>query len=252
MLRGREIIRMNCGTGRGFRARLGSAMIIFRFVGSSCLFGLDYSVTAKFPRFLGGRRSSKTKIRRCPELRITSGRLQMFALCSHGRDMPLMFRRLFLRRWTRVDPSIPSVVAHSVNRGGIDRSVVDVVDIGDVYIHHGAVIEEMSVVPAPPCEPRAEIPESIIDPAVKPYGRSPITLVEDKCFTSPTPPAGGPQETNFGSQHPRAQHPEVVGGIVIPIPVAGSPYITITWANRLLIHRQCRWTNCDGYSELSE
>src|SRR5580658_4173435 len=243
---------MNRRTCRRFRTGLGSATIVRRFVRSSSLLRLDYAMTAKFPRFLSGRNWRLSMVRRCSELRVASGSLHMLVLCGYRWNMPIMFRRFLLRRWTRVDPSIATVVTHSINRGGVDRCVVDVVDVGDVHIHDGAVIEEMSIVPASARKARAEITESIIDPAVKPYCRSPVTFMKNECRTAPTPPARSPQKADFGSQHPRARHPEVVGGVVIPIPITGCPEITIARANRLLIHRQCRWTNCDSHSELPE
>src|ERR1700733_14022297 len=242
---------MNRRTGWRLAGR-GSATIIRRFVRSSCVFRFNYSTTAKFSRFFSGRNCWFSMVRRCPELRVASRSLQVLVLRSYRRDMPVVCRSFLLRRGTRVDPSIATVVTHSIDRCGISRRVVDVVDIGDIHIHHGSVIEEVSIVPASALKTHSKVPESIIDPAVKPDCRSPVTLMKNECLAAPTPPARSPQETNLGGQHPCARNPEVVGCVVVPIPVSGSPEITITWANRLFIHRQSRWANCDSYSELPE
>src|SRR5580704_637442 len=244
---------MDCRTGGRVTAGLTTASIFFCSVRSPGLSRLYHSVAAELPRFLSSRDRRPAMVYRRPQLRVASRRLHMLVLCGHSRDVPLMFRRFLLRRWTCVNSPVAPVVTYSIDRGVVDHGlVVNIVNIGDVYIHHGTVIEEVSIVPTAAGKAHAEVTESIVDPAIKPYGRPPIPRVEEECIAAPTPPAWGPEETNLGSQHPRARYPVVIGSVVIPIPIPRRPEITVAGADRLLIHRQCRWANSDRYPELSE
>lgn len=160
-----------------FSARLSSTTIFFCFIRSPCLFRLYHSVTAECPWFLRGRDRRLPMVRRCPQIRVGSRSLHMFILCGYWWDVPIVFRRLLLRRWTHVDASV-SVVTYSIYGGVVDhRRVVNVVDVGDVHIRHDTVIEEVSIVPASAGKAQAEITESIIDPTLKTYLRPPATHV---------------------------------------------------------------------------
>src|SRR6202789_4215269 len=260
MLRGRKIIRMDYRMGcvvfrvrcRRLGARLGCPPILFRLVRSPGFSRLHYSMPAKFSRLFGSRDRRFSVGRRGPQLRIPSRSLHLLSLGRYRCNVPSIGRRFLLRRGTCLHPSIASVEAHPVHRDVIDGRVVNVVDIGDVHIGDGAVIVKVSVIPATARKTHAEIAESIVDPTVKSYGRSPEALVENKRVAAPTPPARGPEEPDFGRHYPGARHPVVIADIVIPIPVSRRPDVAIAWANWLLIHRQRRRPNCDCYSELRE
>src|SRR5271163_3615116 len=147
-------------------------MIFFCPVRSSRLFGLYHSVTAKRPRPLSSSDGRPAVVYRRAQLRVASRRLHMFILRSYGGDVPVVFRSFLLRGWTCLDPSV-AVVAHAVYHGVVHhRRVIDVVDVGDVYIQHGTVIEEVSAVPAAARETRSKVAESVIDSAVEAYLRS--------------------------------------------------------------------------------
>src|SRR5580693_6383501 len=176
----------------------------------------------------------------------------MLSLGRYRRHMSVTSRCLFLSCWARLDPAVATVVAHAIDGRVLHRSVVNVVDVGDVYIRHRAVIEEVSIVPASSRKADAEVTEPIIDSAIKTHLRTPIAFVEDKCTTAPAPPPRRPQEADLWCHNPGAGHPVVIGDIVIPIPVTWSPDITIAGTNRLLINRQ-RWRpDRDRYSELRQ
>jgi len=248
--------RMGCVVFRVRCRRLGAGLscpsILFRLVRSPGFSRLHYSMPAKFSRLFGSRDRWFSVVRRGPQLRIPARSLHMLSLGRYRRNVPPIGRRFLLRRGTCLHPSVASVEAHPVHRDVIDGRVVNVVDIGDIHIGDGAVIEKVSVIPAAAGEAHAEIAESIVDPTIKSYGRPPEAFVEHKCVAAPTPPARSPEEADFGRHYPRARHPVVIANIVIPIPVSWSPDIAITRANWLLIHRQRRGPNCDCYSELRE
>src|SRR5580658_2858121 len=260
MLRRREIIRMDYRVGcivfrvRRWRlgAGLGGATVLLWLVWSAGFSRLYHSMPAEFPRFLGSRNRWFSVVRRCPQLRVSSRSLHMLRLGSHRRNVPPTCRGFLLSCGTCLDSPIASVVAHPIHSDVIDRGVVNIVDVGDVHICDGAVIEEMSIVPAPAREAHPEVAESVVDAAIKSYRRPPKTLVENKRVAAPSPPARSPEETDFRRHHPRARHPVVIAEIVIPIPVSRRPDVAVTWAKWLLIHRQGRRPDCDRYSELRE
>ena len=66
---------------------------------------------------------------RCPHV---------FSLSGNWGEMSLTQRRLLVRGRTSIDSAIATVVADAVHDGGVvhDGCVVNVVDIGDVYIVH--------------------------------------------------------------------------------------------------------------------
>src|SRR5579863_9619418 len=174
MFRGREIIRMDCRMGRivlrtRFR-RLGaslSAAILFWFVRSPGFSRLHHSMTAKFPWLLGSCYRWFSVVRRYTQLRVSPRSLHMLSLYGDRRDVPLIRRRFFLRCGACFYSSVATVVANPIHGDVIDRRVVNVVDIGDVHIAHGAVIEKMSIVPASARKTHAEIPESIVDSTIE-------------------------------------------------------------------------------------
>src|SRR5205807_45607 len=127
----------------------------------------------------------------------------MLSLNTYRWQMPLLRHRLLSRRWTRGDSPIAPVIADA-GYGGIvdDRLVVHIVDDSDIYVVHCAVIKKASILPISTFIAHAEIAESVNDSAVKTNFRTPKPLVENEDITAPTPPTGGPEETDFRCQHP--------------------------------------------------
>jgi ADP-glucose pyrophosphorylase len=94
---------------------------------------------------------------------------------------------------------LTSVVADAIHGDVVDYGgVVNIMDGGNVYVRHGAVIKEMVVVPSSTFKPISEISKTIVDSTVEADTRSPIAFMENKPVTAPTPIAWSPEETNFG------------------------------------------------------
>src|SRR5208283_3381184 len=130
-------------------------------------------------------------------------------------------------------------VADMVDYFAIDYGfVVNVVNVDDVDIGDGAVIEEMSAIPTAANEANAEISKAVINAAVEADVRAPETFVEKKHAAIPTPPRRSPQVTDLGSKDPGAGHPVIIAAV--PGPVAGRPDIAVAGANGLLVNGQCR------------
>src|SRR5229473_6751384 len=266
MLRGRDIFGMHetAGTGSvisratrfcsacGLVARSSRrATVGRRMVRRSGLPGLHHSVVAKCTRPWRSRDWRPALVHRSPQFPIGPGSLHMLSLSAHRRQMPSAPCLFLSRRRARIDPTVATVEAHAIFDPVIDdRRVVHVVDIGHVHIGHGAVVEEVSIVPTSAFETLAEVTKSVIDPAIESNFRAPEPFMENKRLTAPTPPARSPEKTDFRSEHPCARHPVVIFIVVIPIPVSRRPNIALAGADRLLIYGQRRRSECNRYSEL--
>src|ERR1700722_19591451 len=104
----------------------------------------------------------------------------MLRLRSDRRNVTFMLEGLLLRCRARLDTAVAAVIADSILRPVYDCSVVDIVYLGDVHIHHSSVVEKVSAVPAAACEAHAEVTEAVINAAVEPDMRPPEALVKEK------------------------------------------------------------------------
>jgi len=116
--------------------------------------------------------------------------------------------------------------------------VIDVGDVGDVYIGDATVVKEPVTLPISTVETRAGVPETIINAAVEADVRSPITAIPVVEAVIPAPVARGPEHSD-GSKHPCARNP-IVAIVVIPSPVARRPDVALSWTEGLNINGQ-RW-----------
>src|SRR5437773_1240248 len=164
----------------------------------------------------------------------------MLRLNRHRRDMPLARRHLVLRTRTRVDAAWSTVIAHAIHRDVVhDGFVVDVTHVDHINVHDATVVEESIAVPTSADKVKTKIAEAVNDSSVKTHTRTPVALIENKSAIAPGPIGRSPQETDFGSQHPRARHPVIVAVVIVPGPVTGRPEITVARTKWLVVHRQC-------------
>jgi hypothetical protein len=145
-----------------------------------------------------------------------------------------------------------AVVADTSHVPLIDRSVVHIVNDGDVHVVDGAIVVEASPVPTSAFITVAEVAVSIIDSAIETYDRAPEAFIKDESTAAPSPVSRSPQETELGSQHPCAGNPIVIVEIGVPGPVAGSPDETVAGANGLFVNGQIwrRKPNRDAHGDL--
>src|SRR3984893_4250358 len=174
----------------------------------------------------------------------------MLSLNGHRRNMSLTRPCLFFRPRTPVDPTSATVVTDPIHRGVVVnyRCVVNVVNVGHIHVVHRTVIVNLPVLPPSAVIALTKISVAVTDPAIEPYTRTPVAIVEDVSVAAPTPIGGSPQQTAFRSHHPRARYPVVVFVSVSPIP--RGPDITIARDGRLLVNRQFRRGECDGDADL--
>ena len=170
------------------------------------------------------------------------GLLHMLGLGGNGTNMPVMRRGFFGGGRSRRESTLAPVVADPAHRRVIDGRVIDVVDVVDIHVQYGTIVEKMSVVPTPTVKANSKVAEAVVDAAIKPDGRPPIAIVENETSAAPAPISGCPQEADFGSHHPRTRHPVIVVKIVAPAPVTWRPEVAVPRADRLLINRQRGWS----------
>src|SRR6516165_211418 len=150
--------------------------------------------------------------------------------------MLLAFRGLHPSGGTRFDPAVASVVADAVHVVVDHGGVVNVVNIGDIYIVHRTVVIEVPVVPTSALISVTEISEPVVDSAIETDLRTPVADMPDKRGSAPSPPSRSPQKADRRCQHPSSWHPVITVGA--PSPIARHPYIARIWAN---------WLRIDGY-----
>src|SRR6266849_2375870 len=209
-------------------------------------------VEHSWPRTRCDRRPAT--IHRGPKLRVALSGTHMLSLSGYRRDMSLTFRGFLFTGRTHIDPTVAAVVADAVHYGGVvnNRRVVNVVDVGDVYIVHRAVVEKPAAVPTPAFVAVSKVAVTVVDPAVEADTRTPIAFMENKSVAAPTPIGWSPEKTRFWRQHPCTRHPEVVSVIVVVGPVPRCPDIAFSGTQGLLVNRKGRRADPDRYAYLGK
>ena len=154
--------------------------------------------------------------------------------------------RLFLRGWASGNSTRASVVAYVVHCDVVDDRPV--VDIRDMDVAHGLVIEDATAPPLSAKKPDTDVAEAVVYAAVESDVGTPITLVKSKQAVAPAPIARSPEETRLRRQYPRTGHPKVsVSGVS---PISGGPNVAITRAKGLFVYRERRRGDPDGEDDL--
>ena len=175
--------------------------------------------------------------------------LKVLVLRPDRPDMSLASRGLFFMARSRTNATVAAVIADAVYGRIVvdDCGVVGIVDFRDIDVVHRAVVVKAVVVPAAAFITAAEIAVAVIYAAVKANLWAPITLMESKDSSAPTPIGRRPEKTGFRSQHPGAGDPKII--IPIPGPIARSPDIALLRADGLLIDGQRRRSIADGNAD---
>jgi len=154
-------------------------------------------------------------------------------LRSHRRNGTFPPHRLFSRCRPRVDSPSAAVVADTVHRDVVDRVVVNVVNDVDVDTCHVAVISEDGMFPISPLVAAPAVSETVVDAAVKPDMRTPISMMPPVAGALISPIRRRPQRADERGKHPRSGNPVVSALSIAPNP--GCPDVVIAWAFRLRV-----------------
>src|SRR5262249_25332703 len=152
-------------------------------------------------------------------------------------NMALFFSGLIFRPGPRGYAARTAVIADPVDGRVVDDGgVVDVVDVGDIHVVYGAIVEKASVLPASAFVAFTEVSEAIDDPTIETDAGTPIAFMKDVSVAAPTPPGRSPKQSRFRCEHPRARHPII--SIIAVSPVSGRPDVALSGTRRLFIDRQ--------------
>lgn len=128
---------------------------------------------------------------------VRAGRSLMLPLHRHRRDVALLRNSLLPRTGLRLNASISSVVADTIDRVD-DRPLIDVVDDRDIYIVYSRVIEELSAIPVTAFVADSDVAVTVVDSTVEANVWTPISDIPDIEAVRPTPIAWRPQKADFG------------------------------------------------------
>ena len=190
-------------------------------------------------------------VHRRQERVVGAGSVYMLGLQCRGRAVLLVGRCFFRRRWPCGDSTSSAVIADVVERRVVDDGfAVNIVNVRDIHVACRAVIVERSAVPISALITETAIAEAVVDAAVKADTPAPIAFIPGVGVVTPAPVTRRPEQTLFGSLHPRAWNPEVA--FVSIRPIAGRPQITVGGAHGLGIYRESRRRNRDRHADLRE
>jgi hypothetical protein len=226
-----------------------SRSIVSSLIGCSCLLGCYYSMAAKLGRLGRGSNRRPPLVHRRQECVIGLGRLHMPVLKRGWRLVLLVSRHLFCLGRAGVDSASAAVVAYPVHICVVDhRRVVNVVNVGDVYVVHRTIVVKLPVLPTPALIAGTAITIAVIHTSVEADVTAPVAAVPLIGIATPTPVTWSPEQANRGCHHPRTRYPEVA--FISVGPVAGRPQITRGGDYRLRVYRQCRGSDCYLYEDL--
>src|SRR5262249_959266 len=184
------------------------------------------------------------------EIVILACRLLTLELLRSWTDfLSVRSRGLLCRGLLRIH-TIGTVEAGAVSIHIPGERVIDVGVVDDVGIHarHSGVVLEGVSAPAPAPVAVSGVAKTVINAAVKTDSRPPVTLIKHVCAVAPAPPRRCPKQTYSRRWDPGARNQIIIP--VTPSPVSGSPDVACDRAERLLVYRQRRWSDVDGYAYL--
>ena len=164
--------------------------------------------------------------------------LLVFSLRGNFCYMLLMLGCQLCGCGARLDTIWPAVVADAVHRNVVyHRLVVHVAYALRIDVIDGAVVVKLPTLPAASVIAIARISIAVINAAVEPNRRSPITRVPIVLGIGKAPVARRPKIAGLGSHYPRSGNPEVLVIIGTPCPIARHPDVTGSGKRWLGIHR---------------
>src|ERR1700722_9743541 len=166
--------------------------------------------------------------------------------------MPVTRSRFLFRRRSRTDPTGAAIITDAVDSSVPDYRAVDIriVNNGGIDIRHRRIIPESTTNPTTTGISGTEIPATVVDAAIEPNMRAPVSGIPGINPVYITPISGCPQEADFRRLGPITRHP-VISIIIIICPISGDPEIPFNRTRWLRINRNDRRpdTNADDDAE---
>jgi hypothetical protein len=179
-------------------------------------------------------------------LAVVTSPVLVLPLLACGLDVMFVFCSGFRGSRAGIDPAVFAVIAHVIYGGAVDYGrLVRVMD-ADIYVIDRSVVVEIVASPVSAGVTDAGVTEAVVDAAVEAHVGPPITGVPNICACSRAPISRRPEHADR-SADPRTRHPVVV--VVTVGPIAWSPNVTRSRANRLGVNGQCGRSNTDRHSD---
>lgn len=158
-------------------------------------------------------KSTPILVRRLPVLGLNRGR----------RYMTITHRGFLRSIW----PCLYTARAAIEARPGVvvdDHRTVDIsiMDHSGIDTRDSRIVPEMPAIPFPAGITHTAISTPIVDTAIEPYMRAPVTGMPGIYTSGPTPITRGPQEAQLGWCRPVTRHP-IIPIDIIPGPVTRHP-----------------------------
>ena len=191
----RKVFRVDGCSGTILTARPVAPAIGRRVVRRSRFFGGYGSVKICRPGSSGNGRPAM--VGGCMEFRVRASSLKMLLLNGYRWKMPITSGNLVFRPRPRIDTARAAVVTDVIHRDIGDPLFIHVVNVHDVDVGYGTVVEEAVVIPAPAFEAVAEITEAVNNSAIEADTRTPIPVIKKPSTVGPGPIRRRPEETDF-------------------------------------------------------
>ena len=211
----------------------------------------SYASARENTRPLSSRNARLAAVNRGAQIMVAERHVLVLALRRSEINMMVVLCNQFVSAWPRMQASLTTVEAHTVDRDVVDhRPVINVGDVSSAQVGNRPVVVERSTAPVTALEANATVPITVVDTTVETYVRAPISGVPQICAVAPTPVARRPQEPGRGCQHPGAGHPVIIAIVITPI--TWCPDIANRRTGRLHIYGQRRRREVDGDADRNE
>jgi hypothetical protein len=145
-------------------------------------------------------------------------------------------------RWSCGCSSVTAVKANVTAGRGMraDRAAVRerVMDDGWIYVRNSGVVVERCAGPIPADEADTEVAVTVVDAAIEPDTRAPVTCGPKVSCWRVTPVTRRPIKADGRRSNPNTRNPVVA--VVTVTPIAGGPLIVWCWSGRLFIRGKRR------------
>jgi hypothetical protein len=211
----------------------------------------SYASARENTRSLSSRNARLAAVNRGAQIMVAERHVLVLPLRRSEINMMLVLCNQLVSAWPRMQASLATVEAHTVDRDVVDhRPVINVGDVSPAQVGNRPVVVERSTAPVTALEANTTVAIAVVDTTVETYVRAPITGVPQICAAAPTPIPGRPQKPGGGCQHPGAGHPVIIAIVITPI--TWCPDIANRRTGRLHIYGQRRRREVDGDADRNE
>ncbi len=157
-----------------------------------CILRRNHTGTVEGSWFGSCRYFRPAVVHRRPLRTIVARQLFMLGLHRSRTDVSLACCSFLGSTGPGIDSSLSAVVANTIHGVVNHRGVVGVVNVGDVYAIHGSVIVKISTVPITALIAVTVVAIAVVNAAIEPNLRTPVSGIPHVGVAAPSPVAGCP------------------------------------------------------------